>query len=41
MTKFFYRDVESTFPWLTTSEEQEVEMKNKSKYIFYCFNDIG
>ncbi|XP_063697379.1 homeodomain-interacting protein kinase 2 [Culicoides brevitarsis] len=45
--KFFYRDVESTYPFwrLKTPEEHEAETNNKSKearkYIFNCLEDIG
>ncbi|XP_055619608.1 uncharacterized protein LOC129764506 isoform X2 [Toxorhynchites rutilus septentrionalis] len=45
--KFFYRDVESTYPFwrLKTPEEHEAETNNKSKearkYIFNCLDDIG
>lgn len=46
-TKFFYRDVDSTYPFwrLKTPEEHEAETNNKSKearkYIFNCLDDIG
>ncbi|KAL1510089.1 hypothetical protein ABEB36_004744 [Hypothenemus hampei] len=46
-TKFFYRDMESTYPFwrLKTPEEHEVETGIKSKearkYIFNCLDDIG
>ena len=46
-TKFFYRDVESTYPFwrLKTPEEHEAETGIKSKearkYIFNCLDDIG
>uniref|UniRef100_A0A453Z3B1 non-specific serine/threonine protein kinase n=1 Tax=Anopheles quadriannulatus TaxID=34691 RepID=A0A453Z3B1_ANOQN len=45
--KFFYRDVDSTYPFwrLKTPEEHEAETNNKSKearkYIFNCLDDIG
>lgn len=45
--KFFYRDVDSTYPFwrLKTPEEHEAETSNKSKearkYIFNCLEDIG
>ncbi|XP_048517464.1 homeodomain-interacting protein kinase 2 isoform X2 [Dendroctonus ponderosae] len=46
-TKFFYRDMESTYPFwrLKTPEEHEAETGIKSKearkYIFNCLDDIG
>ncbi|XP_011868190.1 PREDICTED: homeodomain-interacting protein kinase 2 isoform X2 [Vollenhovia emeryi] len=46
-TKFFYRDVDSTYPFwrLKTPEEHEAETGIKSKearkYIFNCLDDIG
>lgn len=46
-TKFFYRDMESTYPFwrLKTPEEHEAENGIKSKearkYIFNCLDDIG
>ena len=46
-TKFFYRDMESSYPFwrLKTPEEHEVETGIKSKearkYIFNCLEDIG
>ncbi|KAL1110272.1 hypothetical protein AAG570_008349, partial [Ranatra chinensis] len=46
-TKFFYRDMESTYPFwrLKTPEEHEAESGIKSKearkYIFNCLDDIG
>ncbi|KAL5292616.1 HIPK1 family protein [Megaselia abdita] len=46
-SKFFYRDVESTYPFwrLKTTEEHEAETNTKSKearkYIFNCLDDIG
>lgn len=45
--KFFYRDVDSTYPFwrLKTPEEHEAETNTKSKearkYIFNCLDDIG
>lgn len=45
--KFFYRDVDSTYPFwrLKTPEEHELETGIKSKearkYIFNCLDDIG
>lgn len=45
--KFFYRDVDSTYPFwrLKTPEEHESETNTKSKearkYIFNCLDDIG
>lgn len=45
--KFFYRDVDSTYPFwrLKTPEEHEAETTTKSKearkYIFNCLDDIG
>lgn len=45
--KFFYRDVDATYPFwrLKTPEEHEAETSNKSKearkYIFNCLEDIG
>ncbi|XP_031782290.1 homeodomain-interacting protein kinase 2 isoform X7 [Nasonia vitripennis] len=46
-TKFFYRDIDSTYPFwrLKTPEEHEAETSIKSKearkYIFNCLDDIG
>ncbi|KAL0107720.1 hypothetical protein PUN28_014779 [Cardiocondyla obscurior] len=46
-TKFFYRDMDSTYPFwrLKTPEEHEAETGIKSKearkYIFNCLDDIG
>lgn len=46
-TKFFYRDLDSTYPFwrLKTPEEHEAETGIKSKearkYIFNCLDDIG
>ncbi|XP_065343539.1 homeodomain-interacting protein kinase 2 isoform X2 [Cloeon dipterum] len=46
-TKFFYRDMDSTYPFwrLKTPEEHEAETGIKSKearkYIFNCIDDIG
>ncbi|XP_030239944.1 homeodomain-interacting protein kinase 2 isoform X5 [Drosophila navojoa] len=46
-SKFFYRDVDSTYPFwrLKTTEEHEAETNTKSKearkYIFNCLDDIG
>lgn len=46
-TKFFYRDMDSTYPFwrLKTPEEYEAETGIKSKearkYIFNCLDDIG
>ncbi|CAG7722168.1 unnamed protein product [Allacma fusca] len=46
-TKFFYRDLDSTYPFwrLKTPEEHEAETGIKSKearkYIFNCIDDIG
>ncbi|XP_021954938.1 homeodomain-interacting protein kinase 3 isoform X2 [Folsomia candida] len=46
-TKFFYRDLDSTYPFwrLKTPEEHEAETNIKSKearkYIFNCVDDIG
>ncbi|KAL7302955.1 hypothetical protein TKK_0004182 [Trichogramma kaykai] len=46
-TKFFYRDIDSTYPFwrLKTPEEHEAETNIKSKearkYIFNCIDDIG
>ncbi|CAG9762494.1 unnamed protein product [Ceutorhynchus assimilis] len=46
-TKFFYRDMDSTYPFwrLKTPEEHEAETAIKSKearkYIFNCLDDIG
>lgn len=46
-TKFFYRDMESTYPFwrLKTPEEHDAETGIKSKearkYIFNCLDDIG
>ncbi|XP_037909201.1 homeodomain-interacting protein kinase 2 isoform X4 [Hermetia illucens] len=46
-SKFFYRDVDSTYPFwrLKTVEEHEAETNTKSKearkYIFNCLDDIG
>ncbi|XP_060532536.1 homeodomain-interacting protein kinase 2 isoform X4 [Cylas formicarius] len=46
-TKFFYRDMDSTYPFwrLKTPEEHEAETSIKSKearkYIFNCLDDIG
>ncbi|GAB0092636.1 homeodomain-interacting protein kinase 2 [Sergentomyia squamirostris] len=45
--KFFYRDVDSTYPFwrLKTPEEHEAETSTRSKearkYIFNCLDDIG
>ena len=45
--KFFYRDMESSYPFwrLKTPEEHEAETGIKSKearkYIFNCLEDIG
>ncbi|XP_055701503.1 homeodomain-interacting protein kinase 2 isoform X2 [Phlebotomus papatasi] len=45
--KFFYRDVDSTYPFwrLKTPEEHEAETNTRSKearkYIFNCLDDIG